>query len=677
MKPVRLRGGYVTFGQEDEEEAEKYRKLFEKGNLFEITEGVNFTAAPDADGMDLRVFIRTSKEDGLEGYQLTGEEELLFLYLNSSEKTVTASLNIDGQVSGTAVVKAYQEAFSNDQVPERPEDTADKILEETSDQSSIEDKADEYTDASDDHTENDSSRPESPAENSDDESQGKENGESQEETAQEDQNETSGEEVKAPEDTLGEEGEAPDQNPEETSETKEEESGKEPEEIGDEGKEDPKENETEALDESETKASETDQAKEDTDQAKNEDGESVNPEGNTQDKQENKEENENKGNNEDQTSDQADLGKDESGKPDSKEEDIKAAESADRAAEGNGEGTQTDQEADSKDGTEEKDVTVKGSDGLSRSVNPVRMVEKGASKTYGLVAVDETTTAVVVSMSLLDTGFIPQSQDLSEDVPEAVLAFLNAVAKIPAEITPENAEEAEALLYGEVADALEALLGTEDFERADVQAAYGKMEAALEAVNAALGLEAEGYLAGIESGYQGIVYKTVGETGFYQRLPRLTYVCKTSYWWGYCGNVLIEYIPDGYKNLSQTLTEQSILKNRKFVLGSYKGGSGISNDYVYVGKPCFEYGYTAAKPGKTTVTLYYEYGYYVSSKGGYCNACKEYKIIPGDWNTYSETVWFDVIVTANYRVTYQPGGNNVTNMPVPNPQDWELAYWLH
>ena len=114
-------GGYLTFGQENEAEAARYEKLFSKGNLFEITEAVNYTAVPDVDGMDLRVFIRTSEGSGLEGFRLTGDEELLFLYMNSGEENVSASVNIDGQVSGKTVVKSYKEAFGQEEVPEAPE----------------------------------------------------------------------------------------------------------------------------------------------------------------------------------------------------------------------------------------------------------------------------------------------------------------------------------------------------------------------------------------------------------------------------------------------------------------------------------------------------------------------------------------------------------------------------
>lgn len=142
-------GGYFSFGQEDEAEAGRYRKLFAEGNLFEITEGVNFTAVPDVDGMDLRVFVRTPEDSELENYRLTGDEELLFMYLNSGEETVTASVNIDGKESGAVAVKSYQEAFGKEEMPEDGTDAAGQVSDGASDEPTAENQGEEETESPD------------------------------------------------------------------------------------------------------------------------------------------------------------------------------------------------------------------------------------------------------------------------------------------------------------------------------------------------------------------------------------------------------------------------------------------------------------------------------------------------------------------------------------------------
>ncbi|MCI8949897.1 MAG: doubled motif LPXTG anchor domain-containing protein [Lachnospiraceae bacterium] len=664
-------GGYFSFGQEDEEEAAKYRKLFAEGNLFEITEEVNYTAVPDTDGMDLRVFIRTSKNDGLEGYQLTGEEELLFLYLNSSQQTVTASLNIDGNISGTAIIKSYQEAFRKGEVPNDSEDAKEKSPEEISDQPSIEDNGDESTEVSEDNSGNESSSPEPAGENSGDESQ-------------ETPGETLGEEAEDPEETLGEETKAPDQTLEESGETKEEESEKTPEETAEESKVEPAEKETEALDDDkETEASQPDQTEDDAEQAETEDGESVKPEEDTENKKEDKEDKE-----DNETSGQAEEGREEAIDPDSKEEASKEADSADQEK-GKGEESHPDQDIASNHPAADQDLASKGREELSISANSVRMVEKGASKTYGLVAADEEATAIVVTMSLLDTGFIPQPQDLNEEVPEAVLAFLNAVAKIPAEITQENAEEVSTLLYGEVAEALEPLLGTEDFERADVQAAYDKMEAAVEAVNEALGLDAEGYYTPPLSGYDahdiflvngtpesylylGIrpnyfqecpdnpssaVRVKVNEQTYDQRLYTLAINCKR------CGGVLIEetarwitVIPnDGHMYISNP----EIINGITWSLAGYEQDADDNTNVDYNGYPALQVGFTGVKPGKTELKFHVWSNFYIDLYGR-CGWCRyPQSAFAAGWTQNTETI--NVNVEADYILNYDScGGSSVS-----------------
>ncbi len=95
----------------------------------------------------------------------------------------------------------------------------------------------------------------------------------------------------------------------------------------------------------------------------------------------------------------------------------------------------------------------------------------------------------------------------------------------------------------------------------------------------------------------GTATKQVGEEGFYQRLPRSTNTCNTFPW-----IVLSEYIPDEYNNLDATHDD--------IISGDYAWGKFAGNDYgnSYIGTPCLQFNYTAVKPGRTSVRLYFEYG---------------------------------------------------------------------
>ena len=116
---VRAGGGIsaenFNFTQGD---AEGVRALFAGGRLFEITNGVKYEAYPDTEGAELRVFIRIPGDGDPENYQLTGEEKLVFMYMNSGEEDLRASVKIVGEESGEIavntgeiLVESWQEAF--------------------------------------------------------------------------------------------------------------------------------------------------------------------------------------------------------------------------------------------------------------------------------------------------------------------------------------------------------------------------------------------------------------------------------------------------------------------------------------------------------------------------------------------------------------------------------------
>ena len=165
----------------------------------------------------------------------------------------------------------------------------------------------------------------------------------------------------------------------------------------------------------------------------------------------------------------------------------------------------------------------------------------------------------------------------------------------------------------------------------------------------------------LRSNGENAVTKNVGDTGFYQRLPRDTYV-HTS-----CGTVLAEFIPDYYSASTTTveLSDPTVLKDLSWTISGWNG-----ND-EYKGFPCLTFNFTAAKPGTTTVKLTFYYNYDHGGEFGYCNGC-------GDWVQYKanrywwqETTTFTVTVTGEeekpeYTLTYHENTTDpVTNMPDP------------
>ena len=165
----------------------------------------------------------------------------------------------------------------------------------------------------------------------------------------------------------------------------------------------------------------------------------------------------------------------------------------------------------------------------------------------------------------------------------------------------------------------------------------------------------------LRSNGENAVTKNVGDTGFYQRLPRDTYV-HTS-----CGTVLAEFIPDYYSASTTTveLSDPTVLKDLSWTISGWNG-----ND-EYKGFPCLTFNFTAAKPGTTTVKLTFYYNYDHGGKTGYCNGCGclvQYKANSYWWQ---ETTTFTVTVTGEeekpeYTLTYHENTTDpVTNMPNP------------
>ena len=258
---------------------------------------------------------------------------------------------------------------------------------------------------------------------------------------------------------------------------------------------------------------------------------------------------------------------------------------------------------------------------------------------------------------------------MNEVVPAEVQAFLDAVAAIP-EITPENAAEVAEYVYGPVSEAYEVLLGTDFVERPDVQQAeaiYGQVIASIDAV---MNIESADYWYQGKTINAGTVTKHVGDSGFYQRLPRLTFKHNV----GYCGAVVAEYIP-GYDYDADSWTDDEFLSNIQLKNGgSYKGGSQ-SGDNAYIGYPCFEFNYTAIKPTKETkvdIDLYYCYN--APAEYGRCGSCGNTVSTPSNYNTYKDDINFSVKIVADYVLSFETNGGNKIN-PMYATEASDTAYF--
>ena len=165
----------------------------------------------------------------------------------------------------------------------------------------------------------------------------------------------------------------------------------------------------------------------------------------------------------------------------------------------------------------------------------------------------------------------------------------------------------------------------------------------------------------LRSNGENAVTKNVGDTGFYQRLPRDTYV-HTS-----CGTVLAEFIPDYYSASTTTveLSDPTVLKDLSWTISGWNG-----ND-EYKGFPCLTFNFTAAKPGTTTVKLTFYYNYDHGGEVGYCNGCGGWVQYKANRYWWQETTTFTVTVTGEeekpeYTLTYHENTTDpVTNMPDP------------
>lgn len=85
----------------------KYERLFGDGYVFEIFPEINDESVPA--GTELRTFIRIDSMEE-EGYQITGDEEIVFLFVNSSAQRVQFYADVDGYITSRVTVDGHKSA---------------------------------------------------------------------------------------------------------------------------------------------------------------------------------------------------------------------------------------------------------------------------------------------------------------------------------------------------------------------------------------------------------------------------------------------------------------------------------------------------------------------------------------------------------------------------------------
>ena len=109
----------LEFKTEEEVDQEKYDRLFEAdGNLYEIDP--EYSQAEDMDGMDLRMFVRIPEGAADSDYEMNGREELIFLFMNGTDTKLSVSLNVDGYISDSISVQAYDSVFGEKGISAAP-----------------------------------------------------------------------------------------------------------------------------------------------------------------------------------------------------------------------------------------------------------------------------------------------------------------------------------------------------------------------------------------------------------------------------------------------------------------------------------------------------------------------------------------------------------------------------
>ena len=376
----------------------------------------------------------------------------------------------------------------------------------------------------------------------------------------------------------------------------------------------------------------------------------------------------------------------------------------------NGDGKDSDEENEnvysvrfSVEGTGTVEITVNG-EAVDISAD-ITDLDRESEFTFGLIPGEDTEIQKVsvsgAEIEELESGYAVKNvtmdevvvrvetaveEPVADKIPEAVQAFLDAVAALPSadKVNAENAEEignqVKALL-----DMWEALDGSLS-GREDVSAALEKVYEVYEAVLAAEEIE-EGdfFLAQIpgftpadrfydKNGkevaqlYVGTypnnpVYKynnpataieiKVGEKGYDQRLYTKSVTC-------HCGNVLVEVTPDWFavdSDRKLTNSDKTIVKDLSWNLAGYEEKD--SEDEGYGGYPALQLNVVGAKPGSTEIKFQAYENYYYYYTWQQCRRCgQRYSEISFKGKWIEDTDIVNVTVKADYELKYDTQGGS-------------------
>lgn len=106
----------LDIGGKDKSAVKDYEELLAAdGSLYEIFPTIE--TVRDVDGIELRVFIRIDEDADPASYVLTGDEKLIFLYVNGGDEMVAARVNVDGYVSNFITVRSYGSMYGQEELP--------------------------------------------------------------------------------------------------------------------------------------------------------------------------------------------------------------------------------------------------------------------------------------------------------------------------------------------------------------------------------------------------------------------------------------------------------------------------------------------------------------------------------------------------------------------------------
>lgn len=97
----------LAITSEEEKTEEKYQEILPAdGSVYEIFPDIE--QVKEVDSLELRIFIRLAEGADPASYTLTGDETLVFLYVNGGDVTAEGRVNIDGYVSEFTRVAAFE-----------------------------------------------------------------------------------------------------------------------------------------------------------------------------------------------------------------------------------------------------------------------------------------------------------------------------------------------------------------------------------------------------------------------------------------------------------------------------------------------------------------------------------------------------------------------------------------